>query len=286
VPTVRTLKAAGLLALLALGTGCSLYLPRPVTFRVRDRDTGQPVPGARVEANYLTMMDFGSLVASVGPRQGVTDGGGDLALVLDPRHRAFRTRVSADGYPEDPVRGSSWFGSPRWQRHVPGPRLGVGDEYLIHLFRGPQPTAEVTVPDGYRGVVAVRFGGCDRPPPALRGRREFAYAVTAGGVVDIPQGGLFENLAAYDGIRVRYGDGPTLPTIGLHGPRPSPPDATAPADPADAAVALRFITPDWERHIWLYVLGTAAEAEAVNRAVWPDDNHFDEAAFERIVGAR
>jgi len=60
--------------------------------------------------------------------------------------------------------------------------------------------------------------------------------------------------------------------------RPIPPSA-----PSDDAIALRFITPVWKQHIWLYVLGTAAEAEKVERMVWPDRDHFDQAAFDQII---
>ena len=42
-----------LAALAVMGTGCSLYQPRPVTFKVRDGDTGLPIAGAQVEANYF-----------------------------------------------------------------------------------------------------------------------------------------------------------------------------------------------------------------------------------------
>ena len=39
-------------------------------------------------------------------------------------------------------------------------------------------------------------------------------------------------------------------------------------------------------YIWLYVIGTAAQAEAMYRTVWPDNNPFDDAAFKRIVESR
>jgi hypothetical protein len=95
-------------------------------------------------------------------------------------------------------------------------------------------------------------------------------------VVNISDGALFESVSSYDGIRVRYGNGPILPTVVRSLPTT-----------ADDKVALRFITPDWEHHIWLYVLGTAAEAEGIRRSVWhPDDNHFDKAAFQRIAEER
>jgi hypothetical protein len=277
--TGRSLQSAALAALVLVGSGCTLYQPRPVTFRVRDGDTGQPIAGARVEAQYWAMLDFGVWFASVGPRDGVTDRDGNLTLVIDPRKWSFHLRVTADGYPEDGDLVPATYGSPRWDRLMPGPWYSPWDEYQVRLYRGPKPTADVTVPDGYRGAVLVRFapGG---EPPALAGQRAFAYPASPRGVAEIRDGGFFEAVGSYAAIRARYAGRPAFPTYvpGRHGPAP-------PGAPEGHAVALRFVTPVWEQHTWLYVLGTAAEAEEVERAVWPDPNHFDQAAFDRIVEA-
>jgi hypothetical protein len=272
----RTPKSVSLATLLIFGSGCNLYQPRPVTFRVRDGDTGQPVARARVEAEW-NAIDFGKWLASVGPREGVTDRDGNLTLVIDPHKPFFKLRVTADGYPEDdPELGRVVFGAPRWDRLVPGPWYSPRDECEVRLYCGPQPTADVAVPDGYRGAVLVRFAtGGD--PPVLAGQRAFSYRSSTQGVVVVADGGFFEAVGSYAGIRARYANRPAFPTCVPDRHRP---DRHC---PPDDAVALRFITPVWERHTWLYVLGTAAEAEAVERAVWPDHNHFDQAAFDQIV---
>jgi hypothetical protein len=227
------------------------------------------------------MLDFGVLFAAIGPREGVTDRDGNLTLIVDARNDRFWLGVSADDDPEDCDGPRPSHRCPWWGRLVPGPRFALRDEFQVRLFRCPSPTAEVTVPDGYRGAIVVKFVGCDQPPPVVKGQREFTFTASPHGVVLIAEGAFFESVASYDGIRVRYGNGPTLPTLVEDSDR-----QTSPATPTGDTVALRFITPVREHHTWLYVLGTAAEAEAIDRSVWPDADHFDEEAFQRIVEQR
>src|SRR5438477_11407442 len=86
-------------SLILLAAGCSLYQPRPITYTVRDGDTGRPIEGAKIKANYLTMLDFGVLFASIGPREGITDRDGELTLIIDPDKISCHLSVTADGYP-------------------------------------------------------------------------------------------------------------------------------------------------------------------------------------------
>jgi hypothetical protein len=54
-----------LVAILLLHTvGCSLYLNEPVTFRVRDAETQQPIEGAKITTRYMAMLDFGVLLSN------------------------------------------------------------------------------------------------------------------------------------------------------------------------------------------------------------------------------
>jgi hypothetical protein len=267
------LRSATVLAILAFGSGCSLYQPRPVTFSVRDGDTGQPIQGAEVRANYLVMLDFGVLFGSVGPMNGVTDRDGNLTMVVDPTHRAFRLTVNAMGYS-----GYGWdFESPHWWKRVPQAWYSLRDEYEVQLFRGPQPTAEVMFPNDYRGVVVVKFAA-KSSPPAVPGQRTFSYTASLRGAVEIKETALFQSRYFYEGIRARYEDGFVLPTVERDWSGRGSSNQVA-----DDAVALRHV---WStRNAWLYVLGTAAEAKVVERSVWPDDNHFNDAAFDAIVAA-
>jgi hypothetical protein len=275
--TGRKLWSLALASCVLIGSGCTLYQPRPVTFNVRDGDTGQPVSGAHVRAHYVAFLDFGLVFATIGPQEGLTDGDGNLTLIVDPSKYSFNLRVTADGFPEDSYIGKRIFdGAPRWGKLIPGPWYRPSYDYQIRLYRGPRPTADVTVPDGYRGVVLVRFVTSDHPSD-LAGQRTFSYSASPRGVVRINDGGVFEAIGSFSDVQVHYPGGPALPTCVSNSHR-SPPGA-----PADDAIALRFITVDWKQHTWLYMLGTAAEAEAVERTVWPDKNHFDQAAFDRIL---
>ena len=278
----RILRYLSVVAVVVLGSGCTLYQPRPVTFQVRDGDTGKPVAGAKVETYYRTMMDFGVLLGSVGPTDGVTDADGNLTLIVDPTKTQFFLRLSADGYPELETGRATWGGAPYKGRLLPRPWYAIGDDYLVQMFRGPQATADVTVPDGYRGVVLVRFAPEGSPPPRP-GQRSFAYTATPRGRVNVRETDLFLCAAGYEDVRARYPDGATFPTVVPASYRPAPPSATS-----DDTVALRYVTDDWsgKERAWLYVLGTADEAAAVRKQVYPDDDHFDDAAFRRIVEGR
>jgi hypothetical protein len=192
-------------------------------------------------------------------------------MVVDPTHHAFRLTVQATGY----VGHESGFGTPHWLRRLPGPWYSVRDQFEVQLFRGQQPTADVTVPNDYRGVVAVKFAA-ESSPPAVPGRRSFSYTATRRGGVEIKEAALFESRGYYEGIRARYQDGFTLPTVARIVTYPTHPD-----EPSDETVALRFVTRNGK--VWLYVLGTKAEALAVYWSVYPDNNRFDEAAFNKIV---
>src|SRR5262249_27992326 len=260
----RFLKFMGIIAVLAIGSGCTLYQPRPVTFSVRDWDTGQPVVGAQVKVDYLAFLDFGLWFASVGPREGVTDKDGNLTLVVDPQKRAFHLNVSADSYVKDGDGINPWSDPPRWKRYVPGPWYSVRDEYEVRLIRGPRPTADVTFPNGYQGVVVVKFADEDKPTVEPH-KRKFCYKASARGLVEIKERALFESAANYDRVHARLEGGSTVPTFDPDRHQPA-----LPGSPKDDEVALRFVTLEWKDHTWLYVLGTAAEAETVKRSVWPD----------------
>src|SRR4051794_13778756 len=97
------------IAICLLGTGCTLYQPRSVTYTVRDGDTGQPIEGAKISFQYLTMFDFGVWYGSIGPREGTTDKDGKLTLIFDPDKVTCHMSLTADGYP----RGNGDLLSPR-----------------------------------------------------------------------------------------------------------------------------------------------------------------------------
>jgi hypothetical protein len=244
-----------------------------VTFKVRDGDTGQPIAGAQVEANYMVMMDFGVLFASIGPREGKTNQDGNLSLIVDARKSQFHPQVSADGYPDDRDHSG---GRGLWTNFTPRTSVGRRDELEMQLFRGERATAEVSVPDNYLGIVLIQFAE-KSSLPATPGQRSFSYTATPRGRVEIKETALFHAKATYTDIHARCSDGTRYKTVGYDKEKNSIPDDE---------VALRFVAVEWDSRIWLYVLGTAAEADAVEKTVWPDKNHFDEAAFKKIAESR
>jgi hypothetical protein len=253
--------------------GCTVYQPRPVTFTLRDAETKQPIEGADVAAHYTAFMDFGVLFGSVGPMSGKTDRDGRLTLIVDPDKPLFSVKVDAEGYPEMPwLRGGMYT-----IRYLPRSWFQWSQECEIAMYRGPQPKAELLLPAGYRGPVVVYFPTVDVPPSRI-GQREFSFPVSDRGGVEIPHSGMFQNADGYDCLQARFPDGASLKTIkDLPGP-----SAVIAEDRADS-VAFRLVTVDWNKHAWIFVVGTAAEAEALNRQVWPDDNHEDKKAFDRIL---
>lgn len=276
----HTLRTALVATVLLVGSGCSLPMPRPVTFHVQDGDTGEAIADAEVAVDHW-VIDFGRPFATVGPRSGVTDRNGNVTLVVDPRFPGFNCSASAANYNSFPADTPGIVKADSFQSShpAPGPWYSPRGEHQLRLFRGPRPTADVTIPDGYRGVVVVNLQGCDQPPPPLRGRRAFTYAASPRGVVDVPEGALFAGAGLGSCIRVRYQNGRQLlsdPNIGAEkGPLPD-----------DSATALRCIGPDKKGATWLFVVGTTAEATAVSKEVWPARGGFDEAAFQRIVDQR
>ncbi len=249
--------------------GCSFYLPQTVTFRVRDAETKQPLEGADIHTAYMTMLDFGLLFATRGPTSGRTDADGKLTLVLDPTKDWLWIDAEAEGYLPEP---HMWGASVK-KRLVPHGGLAGGSDFVLDMYKNPAGRVDLTVPDGYRGLVLVRFAAADSPPQRF-GQRHFKYDLGFDGRVSIRESGLFERVGGYCRIHTCFPDGKELPTI----------DGDSPSTLLSTSLALRFITPVWEHHTWVYVLGTKAEADAAMKLLWGDGNHFNEVAFKRMSG--
>ncbi|HEX3150574.1 MAG TPA: hypothetical protein VHR66_21025 [Gemmataceae bacterium] len=261
-------------AMLVLGlSGCTLYQPRPVTITVRDGDTGEPIEGAEVRTAHMVMFDFGVFLSAIGPEDGRTDPDGKLTLIIDPHKGNFHLDVTAIPYSN----GDFATGRRPFADIVRGPWYAWHDEIHVDLFYGPKPIAEVTFPDDYRGPVAVRIAeqGRDRPS---NGERRFQYRASTHGAVEIRERKLFESYAAYDCVEATFANGTKIPTV-----VPKSISNLATGDVGDDAVALRFVTPEWEQHTWFYFIGTLVEAQAFKRNVWPDGRNFNEAEFKKIV---
>ena len=249
--------------------GCSLYQPRPVTFTVRDAETGKPIEEATVQTHYMTMLDFGVLFGSVGPIAGTTDRDGRVSLIVDPHHPRFGVDVEAPGYP-----GMSIFqGGAHTIEYLPRRWYQWAEECLISVYQDPRPSGELVLPADYRGPVVVYFSPVD-VPPARVGQREFSFQVSTRGATFIPQTTLFETAGRFDRLQARFPETPPLQTYT---------DMRTADQPFPDLVAFRLVALDQTRHAWIFVVGTQAEADTLRKQVWPDDDTEDKAAFDRIL---
>lgn len=261
------LHLVGLLAVAVLVSGCTFYRPRPVTFTVRDGETGRPISDAHLNTQHWVMLDFGSLFSSIGPTTGQTDQDGKLDLIVDPTGRNFHLAINAEGY-EEGYLGQAAF----WHRHQRG---WWRDTYDVELFKSGRPEAMITLPDGYRGVVIIQFAE-DGESMSTNGRRRFEYTATARGLVRINESRLFKTIGKRELIRAREKNGEVMRTVISQEDRVVP----------ENEVAFRFLAAGNHRNVWLYAVGTKEEADAIHREVWPASNYFDEMAFERMLRAR
>jgi hypothetical protein len=260
-----------LVAVVLLHTvGCTLYLNQPVTFRVRDAETKQPIEGAEIRTTYLTMLDFGVLAADWGPKEGVTDADGKVTLFIDPKKDCLEVDASAVGYHPEPHMSRTAIR----KRLVSRRGLVWGSDFVLDMYKDPMGRLDLVLPNGYLGPVLIRFAPVDSPPERT-GQRHFAYEVGLDGQVAIRESGLFERVSAFGCVHARFRDGIEVPTAEDRSGAPIPPNS----------VALRFITPVWEHHTWVYVIGMKADADAMNEALWGDGNHFNELAFTRLNGS-
>lgn len=258
--------------------GCSLSMARPVAFSVIDAETKQPIAGAKLDACYYVLLDFGLIFFGWGPLEGVTDRDGKVTLHIDPHHPAVRTKAAAKGYQEENRSATNFQG-----RLLPRKQQQWGNEYVLEMYAEPAATLDLEFSEGFRGLVLVRFS----PPNPLAhraGQRHFRYVVPANGVVDVKESALLERLGNFDRVHAVLADGSRPPTVsaGDHGSekRAEPP----------GEIALRYISPTREPdewgHTWIYVLGTRKEAEEVSRRLWPENGEFDERALKAMMDLR
>jgi hypothetical protein len=192
--------------LLAAGPGCqALYSYRPVEVLARDAETRQPIPGAVVEISY----PLSPTSSAPWNSSGTTGEDGTARLQAAPCGDAgIMVAVRADGYlfneknlPTEAVTAAE-----------PGPRFGAGEprpvHFVVDLYAGPQPTVELVLPVGYRGLVKVEVQVRD-DAPCQPGQRCFRYVVPPSGVVQVTGPPLLRCVFCSD-FRARYADGTPL----------------------------------------------------------------------------
>jgi hypothetical protein len=195
-----------------------------------------------------------------------------LTLYIDPKKDCLFIEASAAGYQPEP----HMWGMAIRKRLVPHGGLTWGSDFVLDVYKDPVARLDLVIPNGYRGVVLIRFAPVDSPP-AQTGQRNFTYDVGLDGKVAIRESGLFERVSAYENIYSHFRDGTEISTVTVK-------DRHGTSIPA-SSVALRFVTVVWENHTWVYVLGTKADADSVHKALWGDGDHFDESAFKRLSGS-
>ncbi|CAN5135780.1 hypothetical protein BH11PLA2_BH11PLA2_22910 [soil metagenome] len=267
----RSISLTLIVHALLIGSGCTLYQPRPTTFTIRDGDTGDPIAGAEVAASYQTMLDFGVLLGSIGPLQGTTDSNGQITFIVDPHKYCFRLAIREKGYCRPYARAGhnmQQLKSPRFRYHA---------EFEAFFYRDPKPEATITLPVGYRGPVIVKFAD-DEYPKFLNGKRTFEYTADYRGFVTIPDTAIFENDIYY--IHAHTADGKIFSTRSGHIVSP------APTKEAMDQVAFRLIDRHSRPHVWVCHLGTDAEADALEKQLRPAGNKLDEDAYRRVTGLK
>jgi hypothetical protein len=221
----------GPLCLLPAGAGCRIFQPaEPLPILVRDAETKQPVPGAKV-------LLWSPEDRSTGKDEPTgTTGADGIARVKSkvPKDADVLIAVSAEGFMPDEVDRAiavKTAGSP----------TGGG---VIEIFRGPRPTVELLIPSEYRGDVKVIMKIQD-DVPFQPGQRTFGYEVPASGVVTvIGPPVLAGSLGAT--FKGRYANGNPMPD-----------------NPKDTDVVLRWVRSEGLDQY--FVVGTKIDQDAARR---------------------
>jgi hypothetical protein len=169
--------------------GCNTY--EPVRFTIRDAETGQPIPKAKIGVHYFYVLDpFHPKDANT-----VADDHGTATMPIATNcGRHFG--ASADGYIP--------LTSPPLYDQFDNP-------FQMWLYRLPQPTVEVVVPNGYRGLLTITLDPTESRIQEEPGKRHFVFHATAG-VVHITTTPLLQDRSRwFFPFPVRYEDGEKIP---------------------------------------------------------------------------
>jgi hypothetical protein len=218
-------------------TGCAFYTRQPVTIAVFDAETDEPIAEAEVKVGYSYML----LLNPPKPQIGATDPDGRVVI----NAATFRPQVwdaSAPGY----LSSSHWI-----FKQMP-------DGVQFHLYRGPEPSLTVVVPDGYRGPLIYKV----RPAPDRiqdePGKRDFTFHATPEGRVEIAATPLlWDHVLVSRGWRVivRFENGDRIPLANW--------------ETGSGEVALRWITG------FAYVVGTESDERSIRPIILHDIGHDD-----------
>jgi hypothetical protein len=200
----------GALFLLALVPGCLTLSPsRPVAVQALDAETNKPIPGAEVHLSYpLNQSPFApaDCSATAGPD-------GIARLSATPYgDEGVHVGVSAPGYLSEGKALTAEFvqAIERAQFFEAVERRPAN--VVVALYAGPNPTVELVLPVGYRGLVKAEVvARNDIPCPP--GQRSFSTTVPASGVVQVTGPLLLRRVGEAD-FGARFADGTPLRITG------------------------------------------------------------------------
>lgn len=234
-----------LVAACAPAVGCSMMHPSvPVEVTVRDAETKQPIPSAEVALLYPTTNSDTQPHES----KATTAPTGNARLTANAGEDAIpQVRIIAAGYlteekrlPGDALRALKAADS-LWPFSQPAPVT-----LTLDVYRGPDPTIDLTVPAKWRGQVRVE----------VRVREDIAYE---------PQKRTFTAVVPTDGNVVMEGP-PVLkrgrgPIFFAHYADEA--HTLVPSEAPDDQVAFRWLRT--EGQIEVFIIGTKAEFDSYRR---------------------
>ena len=190
------------------------------------------------------------------PPQGITDSSGIATLQIG--HRGFQLRVDEPGYQmTDNQFGTEYFQELPKKGRPDAKHQGI--DRVIELQPNEKPTFIVIVPNGFRGLIRMRFEAADEKPPPVRHMYTFDADSDGRVLVRLPRS-LWATQEGRE-IAARYHNGRKVPW-----------DARC---PESEGTAIRYLdrTEDTE----LLLIGTGPEAEAIfQRILIRNPNHNSE----------
>ncbi|OWK36529.1 hypothetical protein [Fimbriiglobus ruber] len=230
---------------------------------VRDAETKRPVAGVEVEGHLLKFMDLAP------PKQpkGATDADG-IATLWVCQERWLNVNTYYDGFvqADQPIQYN-----PKDFERLPkrGEPTAAGRiDHIVELKPHPSPTFVLIVPEGYRGMLRVRFEVDDNV--AVARQRFYPVPVDKSGLAVVRYPKAICGQGGKRNILVRTVNGKRVPE-----------GYTREAE----EIGLRWVhnTEDTE----LYLIGTGPECEALKDRIYPkkppdNERYFDPVFYDKL----
>lgn len=198
--------------LLLAACGCQTLSPcPPVTVRVEDAETHEPIPGASVRLWYPLTQPSSPTRNSTA----TTEMNGTAQLrVVSCGNAGVMLEVSASGHLTEEKNLCSETIHVTESAHGRAASTASRADVVMELYSEPRPRIELIVPDGYRGLVKIEIQ-IEDDAPLEPGKRSFSQVVSDAGMATIEGPALLRHLSASD-FGARYVDG----TLLNHQPKP------------------------------------------------------------------